>query len=168
MGIDRFRPDRGFKYPHEIQLGPNGNHLCRFCRKETDHPNKTFCSEHCLNKFRTQSSGSFARQQVYERDRGICAKCGLDTEKLRQVLYQIRMQKGEKEYLKIVNSYKEKYGYDFKIDRHMWEADHKLAVGLGGGSATLENLTTLCIVCHRKKTKSDIRKMRRKKKYNPR
>lgn len=45
-----------------------------------------------------------------------------------------------------------------------WEADHILAVRLGGGSASLSNFQTLCKPCHLAKTQNDcsaIRKLKR-------
>lgn len=166
MGTEeRFRQDRGFKDPSELPKGPNGRPLCRFCGKETEPPRRTFCSDQCVHQFKIQSSGGYAREQVFQRDRGVCAKCGLDTEKLKQVLYRVRMEKGDQDYRMLLNYYKEKYGYDFNLEKHMWEADHTVAVCLGGGQATLDEYQTLCIVCHRKKTKKDIRKKLRKSRY---
>lgn len=44
-----------------------------------------------------------------------------------------------------------------------WQADHILAVKLGGLSIA-ENFQTLCLICHSLKTKDDVRKMRALKK----
>ena len=33
-----------------------------------------------------------------------------------------------------------------------WHADHKLAVRDGGGECGVENMQTLCVVCHQQKT----------------
>ena len=160
---DRFRPDRGFVDPKDLPKGPNGRPLCRFCQKETTPPRRTFCSEACVISFKTQSSGSFARQQVFERDRGICADCGLDTMALKAVLYKVRAERGFAAYQNLLDQYKLKYGYDFALHKHYWENDHKLAVCLGGGAATLDNLITRCVPCHRKKTRWDLRKLRKKR-----
>ena len=150
----------------EPEKGPNGRNLCRGCGKEVMPPKRTFCGDPaCLHKVRMKTSGGYAREQVFQRDRGVCAKCGLDTEKLKTVLYRVRMEKGEQDYRMLLNYYKEKYGYDFNLEKHMWEADHMVAVCLGGGQATLDEYQTLCIVCHRKKTKKDIRKKLRKSRY---
>lgn len=47
-------------------------------------------------------------------------------------------------------------------ESHFWEADHILAVKLGGPSI-IDNFQTLCVVCHAKKTKKDGVKIRKLK-----
>ncbi|WP_185269586.1 HNH endonuclease [Chryseobacterium bernardetii] len=42
--------------------------------------------------------------------------------------------------------------YDIK-----WQADHILAVINGGGGKGIENYQTLCLHCHKEKTKNDLR-----------
>lgn len=37
--------------------------------------------------------------------------------------------------------------------RHLWEADHIVAVSEGGGECSLENMQTLCCPCHKRATK---------------
>lgn len=36
--------------------------------------------------------------------------------------------------------------------RSVWDADHILPVAEGGGECDLDNLRTLCLVCHRQQT----------------
>lgn len=36
---------------------------------------------------------------------------------------------------------------------HAWQADHIVAVYLGGGQCDVDNLRTLCTACHKKRTK---------------
>jgi 5-methylcytosine-specific restriction endonuclease McrA len=45
----------------------------------------------------------------------------------------------------------------------MWECDHVVSVADGGGSCGLENLQTLCSICHRKKTKEWFRNKYRRR-----
>lgn len=160
---ERFRPDRGFVDPKDLPKGPNGRPLCRFCQRETTPPRRTFCSEACVNNFKMQTSSGYIRTRVEERDRGVCAACGLDTHALKKVLYQVRSERGFAPYQALLDQYKQKYRYDFALHKHFWEADHKLAVCLGGGQATLENYQTLCVPCHRRKTRWDLRKLSKKR-----
>jgi 5-methylcytosine-specific restriction endonuclease McrA len=37
-----------------------------------------------------------------------------------------------------------------------WQADHKTAVVNGGGGCAIDGFQTLCLECHKKKTKLDI------------
>jgi len=52
------------------------------------------------------------------------------------------------------------WGLKTRIRRWLWEADHIIAVVEGGGECDLENIQTLCLRCHRKKTKQ-LRERRR-------
>jgi 5-methylcytosine-specific restriction endonuclease McrA len=36
--------------------------------------------------------------------------------------------------------------------RSLWDADHILPVAEGGGECDLDNLRTLCLLCHRQQT----------------
>ena len=45
-------------------------------------------------------------------------------------------------------------------DGRLYQIDHILAVELGGGSCLMDNLQTLCTVCHSAKTTADNRKAR--------
>lgn len=47
--------------------------------------------------------------------------------------------------------------------RSYWEADHVVPVAEGGGDLGLDNLQTLCLWCHRKKSTSDCRRIKTKK-----
>lgn len=38
-----------------------------------------------------------------------------------------------------------------------WQADHVLAVHMGGGESDLSNFQTLCTPCHMKKTTREVR-----------
>lgn len=149
----RFLKERGWADSKDLPKGPNGRPLCRHCSKETEPPRRTFCSDKCVEEWKIRSNGGFARDKVMERDRGVCKRCGLDTEKLRELLYKVRTQKGEMAYINLTLYYEATTGYAFLLEKHAWEADHVVSVADGGGSCTLDNLETLCVPCHRKKTK---------------
>src|ERR1700704_2443083 len=63
----------------ELPKGPNGRALCRWCNLEIPALRRTFCSNWCVHEWRLRSDPSYLREQVLERDEGICASCGLDT-----------------------------------------------------------------------------------------
>lgn len=49
------------------------------------------------------------------------------------------------------------------MNRSPWEADHIDPIGAGGEWFSLENIQTLCCVCHRAKTNEDSRRIRESK-----
>lgn len=159
MSYERYRQDRGYVDPKTLPTGANGRALCRYCSQEVPAKRKSFCSEACVHEFKVQSQPAYARKCVFERDRGICKKCGLDTEELKQTLYQLR-QRDLESYNKLLHKLMYTYGADFRLGNHFFEIDHIQAVKLGGGSCGLDNLMTLCIPCHRQKTRLDMQKIR--------
>ena len=63
----------------ELPRGPNGRILCRWFNLETPPGRRTFCSDWCVHEWRLRTDPGYLRDQVFERDKGICAACGLDT-----------------------------------------------------------------------------------------
>jgi 5-methylcytosine-specific restriction endonuclease McrA len=53
-------------------------------------PRRTFCSQECVAEHRIRSSGEAVRIHVRRRDKGVCAKCGLDTEAFNRQLKDLR------------------------------------------------------------------------------
>src|SRR5512143_364494 len=56
---------------------------CRWCSGEIPKGRYTFCSDACVHQWKLRSDAGYLRAQVFARDRGVCALCGLDTEALR-------------------------------------------------------------------------------------
>jgi 5-methylcytosine-specific restriction endonuclease McrA len=103
-----------------------------------------------VHEWRLRSSGSYLRECVFERDRGICAICRIDTIALRRRI--LRLPFGtrvlEMKALRIV-----------KGRKSWWEADHIVPV-VEGGDSNLDNIRTLCVTCHRNVT-AELRDRRR-------
>src|SRR6266568_3959977 len=76
--------DGGWITPAEIQRGPSGRALCRWCKAEIPKGRRTFCSDGCVHEWRLRTDPGYLRQKVFERDRGVCAICGADTIALRR------------------------------------------------------------------------------------
>jgi len=113
---------------------------CRWCGGEVSTRRYTFCSERCVHEWKLRTDPSYLRQQVFERDRGVCALCGLDTEALR------------KDKRKLDYSARRQFEKYWGGRRHLWDADHIVPVAEGGGECDLGNLRTLCLKCHREAT----------------
>lgn len=71
-------------YP--FRTDADGKPLCRFCGECVKPPRRSWCSQECVDKFLASSSGSALRSQTFQRDQGVCAECGCDTEKLKRVI----------------------------------------------------------------------------------
>lgn len=140
-----------------VEYGPNGFRLCRLCKTETTYKRATLCSETCRERWAVMTSPGYARQLVYQRDKGVCARCGLDTDLLSR-----HIQAPGQEYSKLpykdrprsrCQSFGRYYGHPLLRSRvSLWDADHIIPVVEGGGECGLENLRTLCLWCHKQAT----------------
>lgn len=148
--------------------GFNGNSLCRYCGKEVETAKDSFCGPDCVHNFKIQASASYMRKEVFKRDKGVCNKCGLDTEKLRSILFKVKQEKGDAVYASLTEKYRIHYGYSFSLEKHAWEADHIIPVAHGGGSSGLDNLQTLCLPCHKAKTHNQLTQSWKRHYWKPR
>ena len=51
------------------------------CGQIPQKPRRTWFSDECVNRWREINDPAYIRQKVFARDRGICADCGVDSEK---------------------------------------------------------------------------------------
>ncbi|MDQ2834895.1 MAG: HNH endonuclease [Acidobacteriota bacterium] len=129
-----------------LGVGPNGLRLCRWCDLEIlAKRRRTFCSDYCVHQWRLRTDPGYLRDQVFARDRGMCAGCGIDAVKAYSALKRARgaaRVAGQRLYgMKSAAS-----------RRSLWDADHIRPVAEGGGQCDLDNLRTLCLLCHRDAT----------------
>lgn len=140
-----------------------GNLVCRWhgCSKVLEGKRASFCSDACRDKALILCWPTEQRRQTLRRDNGICASCGLDCIEAWRIIrkhegYVIKhrtwsdrgpYQAGSIESAEIF------LGLRFGNKQTFWEANHIVAVAEGGTSA-LDNLETLCLLCHRAHTKA--------------
>jgi 5-methylcytosine-specific restriction endonuclease McrA len=121
--------------------------LCRWCGAAVPKGRFTFCGDACVHEWKLRTDPGYLRAQVFARDHGVCARCGLDTEALRRdkrkLDYQARRQ----------------FEKDWGRRRQLWDADHIVAVVEGGGECDLANMRTLCLKCHKAAT-AELRRRR--------
>jgi 5-methylcytosine-specific restriction endonuclease McrA len=127
--------------------------LCRWCALEVPQRRRSFCSEYCVHEWRLRTDPGYLRDQVFARDCGICAACGVDTEVLRKQFRKLDYR-ARRQFLKewlLKESWR----------RSLWDADHVIPVAEGGGECDLSNMRTLCLKCHRLATTELRRRLSR-------
>jgi len=147
-----------FANPSEVfpkRKDAQGNPLCAVCGKVLSGRARRYCSSECREICYVATMPTHARLRVKQRDHGVCANCGCDTEKLRRILESAcRSRWGDNPgWLLLerdIRDVKREIGF---TSLHLWEMDHKVPVVEGGGLCGLENLQTLCIPCHRAETR---------------
>jgi 5-methylcytosine-specific restriction enzyme A len=124
-----------------------GTGQCRWCGRPVPKGRYTFCGEACVGEWKLRTDPGFLREKVFERDRGVCAICGVDTEALR------------KNKRKLDYAARRRFEKEWGARRSLWDADHVQPVVEGGGECGLANMRTLCLKCHRAVT-AELRRRR--------
>jgi 5-methylcytosine-specific restriction protein A len=128
----------------DAERGETGRPLCRWCRCETGKRRRTFCSDACVHEWKLRTDPGYLREKVFERDKGVCACCCVNTTTLRRDMRKLDYA-ARRRFLKDWNL---KEG----SRKSMWDADHIVPVAEGGGQCDLSNMRTLCLRCHREAT----------------
>jgi len=112
MGKHRIRPGSGWKNHKELPLGPNGRALCRWCGVEVPKGRRSFCSDDCVHEHKLRSDPGYLREQVFQRDFGVCALCGTDCDKVMRVFKALLRKAGLKaaQFPRKVEREPERYG----------------------------------------------------------
>ena len=104
-----------------------------------------------------RTSPQYVRMIVFERDRGICAKCGLDTPSMELKLSDIFVRNRDT-HERIWNTLLDN-GFSKNRRHGLWDADHIQSIRDGGGLCGLDNYRTLCIPCHKDETRKLHKRM---------
>lgn len=129
-----------------LEKGPGGRSLCRWCNTEVGKGRRSFCSDTCVHEWQLRTNPGYLRERVFDRDKGVCAKCQVDTVLLRSEMRKLDYA-ARRKFLK---EWRLKEG----SRKSLWDADHDVPVAEGGGQCDLANMRTLCLVCHRAATKA--------------
>jgi 5-methylcytosine-specific restriction protein A len=121
--------------PQKLPRGPNGRGLCRWCSLEVPPRRFTFCSDFCVHEWKLRSQPGYLREQILKRDRGVCAHCGLHT-----IEEQSRLKRARGAARQALMRH---WGFNTRIRKSLWDADHILPVAEGGGECDLDNIRTL-------------------------
>lgn len=156
----------------DLPKRPEGE--CRWCGGPVPARRRRWCGQACVDQYLIRASAAHVRQKVHARDRGVCAKCGLDTDELRR-LARLAARKlarwrrrhrapGNGSWIGSVPLNTPQHGrVTVWLDRTLWEADHIVPVAEGGGACGLDNYRTLCIWCHPRETGQLRRRLNRRK-----
>lgn len=138
-----------------IPRGPNGRGLCRWCSLEVPPRRFTFCSDYCVHEWKLRSQPAYLREQVFLRDKGVCTECGIDTVAEAR---RLRYSRGAAR-----SALLKRWGLKARTRKSLWDADHIVPVTEGGGECDLQNIRTLCLICHRAATLALRARLRRSK-----
>ena len=182
QNFSRTHPDSGWVDPRRLPQGPHGRALCRFCGLEVPKGRRTFCSDACVTEWKIRTNPGFVAARIYDRDHGVCAGCGLDTDRAERIYRAVlrrawEQAAGHPVFATILRPplhdphgpFLLKLWGISKPHQQWWEANHIKAVSEGGGLCGLEGYETLCQRCHREHTagvRKRLAEQRRKEKSN--
>ena len=163
------RTARKIRLPYERDT--EGRPLCRWCRVVVRPPRQWWCGDACVTAYRERYDAAYQRREVLKRDRGVCAGCRVDCVGLAREVMRLYRASGELAAQKrLVEGGQRATDLRFKGRRKdrlrpLWQADHTVPVVEGGGGVTIVSLQTLCLECHRKKTRREAEVRRAKKRH---
>uniref|UniRef100_A0A3P9MK10 Zinc finger, RAN-binding domain containing 3 n=1 Tax=Oryzias latipes TaxID=8090 RepID=A0A3P9MK10_ORYLA len=146
--------------------------LCLSCQQAcltTGGPWDTrFCSNNCEKEFLLRSSQTYMRSQVLEAEKGVCQHCGLHAHdlflKIRDAPPSQRKEMLENTWLAQLPLKQLNEMIRAPVEGDFWQVDHIRPVYSGGGQCSLDNLQTLCTVCHKSRTAQQARERSQRRK----
>jgi len=120
-----------------------------------------FCSAECEARLALISDPGRMRKALFDLEAGVCRLCGLDCGQLQARLRGLGAAGSAEQRRGVLVGADARYAMPEHSARlsalctaegaakaHLWEADHVTPVRLGGGLCGLENMRTLCNLCH--------------------
>ncbi|KAM4602169.1 DNA annealing helicase and endonuclease ZRANB3 [Polymixia lowei] len=146
--------------------------LCLSCQKAcstTGGPWDTrFCCHRCQEEFQLRSSQSYMRARVLEAEQGVCQECGLHAHQLYLKVHDAppsqRKEMLENTWLAQLSLKQLNEMIRAPVEGDFWQVDHIRPVYSGGGQCSLDNLQTLCTVCHKARTAQQAKQRSQAKK----
>ncbi|XP_044201256.1 DNA annealing helicase and endonuclease ZRANB3 [Thunnus albacares] len=127
-----------------------------------------FCSHRCQEEFQLRSSQTYMRSRVLEAEQGICQHCGLHAHdlflKVRDAPPSQRKEMLENTWLAQLSLKQLNEMIRAPVEGDFWQVDHIRPVYSGGGQCSLDNLQTLCTVCHKTRTAQQAKERSQMKK----
>ncbi|NXQ91361.1 ZRAB3 endonuclease, partial [Nyctibius grandis] len=160
-------------------LDSQGNPLCLSCQQPTAQLDPgcqarawdtRFCSHACQEDFSIRSSQSYLRTKVFEIEHGVCQFCNQNAQELylsiRDAPKSQRKKLLESSWMSHLPLGQLNEIITNPTEGQFWQADHIKPVYSGGGQCSLENLQTLCTVCHRERTAKQAKERSQMKRHS--
>lgn len=155
----------------------DGYYRCRYCGKvipiKSGHYRGWCPGGECAHQAMIRVFPNMAASALHRREHGICRHCGLDTDALAAALRELQWRargyhppgteeppESEMNLWRDVRTFVMvqmrrrgfDVGHDWCEDRRLWACDHILEHA-EGGTLQPDNLQTLCVPCHKAKTR---------------
>lgn len=151
------RKGKGKDWLYPARKNKEGKRLCCWCSESLSGRKRRWCGEECVHEYLVvKSDQNYLRGVAWRRDRGVCSSCKVDTERLYHQYHASINRDNEEE----VTGRLKDLGFH-ETASSFWQADHKVPVSEGGNLLGPGNIQTLCLSCHKRKTKNQ-RKNRKK------
>ncbi|KAL4618025.1 DNA annealing helicase and endonuclease ZRANB3-like [Arapaima gigas] len=154
---DPVNPQEGAGYLQAVNS--TGTPLCLSCQLPCSAGgawDARFCQQRCQEEFQVRSSQAYMRARVLEVEQGVCQHCGLQAHQLFQRIRDApptcRKEMLEGTWLAQLPLKQLNDMIRSPSEGQFWQVDHIRPVYQGGGQCSLDNLQTLCTVCHRQRT----------------
>lgn len=149
--------------PPRIGIIPyHGKGVCRGCGGGVPKKRKNWCSDACVTSALVRKGDpAIVRREVFRRDVGVCAQCGLDCAQVGRLLdylvgvgryWRAHISAEDRAQRSAARLFVWRTVFGGQKVRHLWEADHVVPVVEGGGGCGLDGYRTLCLLCHQKET----------------
>lgn len=138
---------------------------CRVCAEPIPKGRRTLCGPICEKAVHVMLFPNQRRKIVYERDRSRCATCGLVVDDLIAYMmlcgdapsFGVTRDPTRPDWRGMFRDASNALGEGWNVSRNagqLWDVDHIKGVEHGGINV-LDNLQTLCVPCHRAKSKAE-------------
>ena len=127
----------------------NNIKVCLNCGNPLPKGRRKYCCDECSYEFFVKHNFTLLKFKIFDRDDYTCQDCG----------YKWEINKDEKEQFDRYR--KEHSSWLYRITwltlTDCLQCDHIVPICLGGAEFDEDNLQTLCIECHKKKTAEDMK-----------